>query len=223
MKIAVIGTGNVGKALGSTFTRAGHEVTFAARDAAKTRALVTELGAQAAESARAAAQDADLIVLAVPYTAEDAIAADLEPVAAGKVVVDVSNPLTPGYSAVATAGGPSAAEQLADKLPGARVVKAFNTLFATNQSDPGGHGTPVDALFATDDARARATLVELSESVGMRPVYVGPLARARELEALGFLNIGLQLIHGGDWRTAIVLLGPPAAATQAPTPAEARA
>jgi predicted dinucleotide-binding enzyme len=198
-------------------------VTFAARDAVKTRAVASELGAQAADDVRSAAQDADLIVLAVAYAAEDAVANDLRAVAGGKVVVDVSNPLTPDHSAVATAGGPSAAEQLAQKLPDARIVKAFNTLFATNQADPTAHGQAIDALFATDDPGARATLVGLAQSIGLRPVHVGPLARARELEAIGFLNISLQMIHGGDWRTAVVLLAPPAGATQAPTLADARA
>jgi predicted dinucleotide-binding enzyme len=221
MKIAVIGTGTVGRALGGSFVRAGHDVTLAARDAAKTRTVAQELGARAVDDVAQAAADADVVVLATPYSATDALASQLAPVAAGKVVVEASNPLTPDYSAIATAGGPSAAEQLAGSLKDAAVVKAFNTMFSGIQADPGALGTPADGLFATDDDSARATIAELLSSIGARPVYVGPLARARELEALGFLNIGIQMLHGGDWRSAIVFVGVPAAATKAPAAAHA--
>lgn len=216
MKITVIGTGNVGRALGTSFVRAGHDVTLVARDAAKTRQVATEIGAQAGDDVRGAAQGADVIVLAIPYAANDAVTSEIAPVAEGKVVVDVANPLTPDYSGLANPGGPSSAEQVAKNLPGSPVVKAFNTMFSSIQGDPGALGTQVDGLFAADDDRARATIAELMSSIGIRPVHVGPLQRARELEALGFLNIGLQVLHGGDWRSAVVIVGAPAAATQAP-------
>jgi 8-hydroxy-5-deazaflavin:NADPH oxidoreductase len=221
VNIAMIGTGNVGKALGTSFVRAGHQVTFAARDADKTRAVAAELGARAADSAAEAARDADVVVLAVWYSSEEEVAADIAPVSAGKVVIDVANPLTPDYSGLATAGGPSAAERLAERLPNAKVAKAFNTLFATVQADPTAHGTRLDGLYAADDEDARATVAALLDSIGLRPVNVGALERARELEALGFLNIGLQTAHGGDWRSAFVIRGAPAGATTAPASARA--
>jgi NADPH-dependent F420 reductase len=216
MEIAIIGTGNVGRALATSLVRAGHGVTLAARDADKTREVATEVGARASTSVPDAARDADVVILAVPFTAEEDVAAALGPVADNKLIVDVANPLAPDYSGVATAGGPSAAERLAASLPEARVAKAFNTLFASVQADPNAHGTRVDGLFAVDDEAARGTLAELIDSIGLRPVYVGPLARARELEALGFLNISLQMTNGGDWRSALVLVGVPAAATRVP-------
>jgi hypothetical protein len=211
MKIAVIGTGNVGSALGSSFSRAGHRVTFAARDAEKTLSVATGAGARAATAAEAAAS-ADVVLLAVPYAAIADVAAEIVPVIAGKVVVDATNPLKPDYSGLATAGGPSAAERLAGLLPGARVVKAFNTLFATNQADPSGQGTTLDALFATDDETAAAAVAELAGSIGFRPVRVGPLAAAQELEGLAWLNIRLQMLHNGAWNTAYVLVAPPESA-----------
>lgn len=215
MKIAIIGTGNVGQALGTSFMRAGHHVTFAARDAEKTRAVASALGADTAPTAAEAAGRADVVILAVPFAAALEVAREIAPVAAGKVVVDTTNPLTPDYSALATAGRPSAAEEIAAVLRGARVVKAFNTLFAANQADPAGTGTTLDALFATDDEDARATIVSLASSMGFRPVSVGPLAAARELEAMAWLNIRLQLLSGGAWQTAYVLVSPPAAALAA--------
>jgi len=219
MHVAIIGTGNVGKALGGTLVRAGHEVTITASDAAKTRAVAAEIGAEAAATPAQAVQDADLVVLAVPFGALDAVGAALGDDIAGKVVVDVSNPLTPDYSALATSGGPSPAERLAERLRGARVAKAFNTIFANVQADPTSLGTTVDGYFATDDERARAMLHELLGSIGFRPVHVGPLEAARELESLAWLNMRLQMQTGGDWRSAYVLVGVPEAATSAPVPA----
>ncbi len=215
MKIAVIGTGNVGKALGGSLARAGHDVTFAARDAEKTREVASEVGASAAPTAVAAAREAEVIVLAVPYGAMSEVASEIAPAARDKVVIDVSNPLKSDYSGLATEGGPSGAERLAGPLADAHVVKAFNTLFATVQGDPSALGATVDALYATDDEEARRAVTTIAESVGFRPIYVGPLTAARELEALAWLNIRLQLLTNGSWNTAFVALKPPEAATMA--------
>ena len=213
MKIAIIGTGNVGKALGGSLVRAGHEVTFAARDAAKTRQVASEIGVSAAASAADAAREADVIVLAVPFQAFDWVAAELGGHASGKVVIDASNPAKADFSGLATEGGTSGAERYAEILPGARVAKAFNTVFVAFQADPMALGTTLDLLYATDDAGARTAVAAIASSIGFRPVNVGPLAAARELEAMAWLNIRLQMITGGDWRSAFVLLGAPATAT----------
>lgn len=215
MKIAIIGTGNVGSALGGSLIRAGHDVTFAARDAARTRRVASELGAAAANSPAEAARGADAIVLAVPFGAVEAVASEIAPAATGKVVVDVTNPLKPDYSGLATEGGPSAAERVAASVPTATVVKAFNTVFASVLADPAAVGGTVDGLIAGDDGRAKQTVAELERSIGLRPVDAGPLAEARALEALAWLNIGLQLRNGGTWNTALVLVNPPVKAIAA--------
>ncbi len=219
MDIAIIGTGNVGKALGTSLTGAGHAVTFAGRDEQKAELVAAEFGVSSARTSREAAQGADVVILAVPFSELENVARDIAPVVTGKVVIDTTNPLTPDYSGLATQGGASAAERLARVLDGARVVKAFNTLFAGVQADPRTHGIPVDALISTDDPEARTKTSELASSIGLRAVDAGPLVRARELEALAFLNIQLQMRHGGDWRTAVALVGAPAAATTEPAAA----
>ena len=89
------------------------------------------------------------------------------------------------------------------------MVKAFNTVFAGVQAAPRANDNTPDALFATDDDQARVTVAQLAESIGFRPVYVGPLTAARELEALAFLNIRMQVINGGSWNTAIKLVDAP--------------
>lgn len=209
MKVAVIGTGNVGQALGGSIRRAGHEVVFAGRDAEKTTQVANAFGAQAAKTASEAASGAEVIILAVPFGALEEVAAEIAGPAAGKVVIDVTNP------GPATEGGPSGAEQLAERLPDARVVKAFNTLFGSFMADPDQLATRVDALFATSDGEAREKVVELIASLGLRPVDAGPLDAARQMEAMAWLNIQLQLRHGGDWRSTFVLIGAPEAAIRA--------
>jgi hypothetical protein len=210
MKVAIIGTGNVGRALGGSLARAGHEVTFAGRDVAKTERVASELGGFAADTAADAAQGVDVIVLAIPSGEVAAVVTGIASAAVGKVVLDATNPLKPDYSGLANAGGPSTAELVAELVPGAHVAKAFNTLFGAVQADPTTHGTMLDALYATDDEVAATAVSELASSIGFRPVRVGPLAAARELEAIAWLNIRLQLIDNGDWRTAVVLVGAPA-------------
>ena len=215
MKVAIIGTGNVGSALGGTFARAGHEVTLAARDAGKAKLVAAQVGATAAATPAEAARDADVVVLAVPYSVLDEVAMELAGSAAGKVVVDVTNPLTPDYSGLATEGTRSAAEQLAERLPGAKVVKAFNTLFGAVQANPNAHGQPADVLVAGDDDDATSKVAELASSAGFRPVVAGPLDAARQMESLAFLNIRMQMQSGGDWQSAVVILGAPPAAIAA--------
>ncbi len=208
MNIAIIGTGNVGSSLGRSFIRAGHDVTFAARDTAKTSQLAAELGASWASPVDAAAA-ADVVLLAVPYVEAEAVVRDLGSAIAGKVVIDATNPLKADYSGLATEGGPSGAERLAAVAPTASFVKAFNTLFASVQADPTTHGQTVDALLAGDDEAAKSVVAALIRSIGLRPVDVGALAGARELEAMAWLNIALQMRTGGAWNSTFVLVGAP--------------
>jgi NADPH-dependent F420 reductase len=215
MKIAVIGAGNVGTTLAERFSRAGHEVTISASSPESAEAKARHLGVAAAATNREAAEAADVIVLAVWYAQEEAVATEIADVAAGKVVVEVSNPLTPEMG-LATEGGPSAAEQLADRLPGAKVVKAFNTVFGQVQANPTLHGVAADNFLAGDDADAKRTVAELVETIGLRPVDAGPLRNARLVEALAFLAIGLNAQNGWAWNTAWKLVGAPIPEPQAP-------
>jgi 8-hydroxy-5-deazaflavin:NADPH oxidoreductase len=213
--IAIIGTGNVGGALGTAAAKAGYDVVYAARDAARTRAVAEANGGTAVASAREAVSAADIVVLAIPYAAIPGVAGEIAPVVAGKVVIDPTNPLKADHSGLATEGGPSGAEGVAVALPGARVVKGFNTVFAGNTADPTALGTRLDHLFATDDDVAKEAIGGLSSAIGFRPIHVGPLSAARELEAMAWLNIRLQMLNGGAWNTAYALLAPPPAALTA--------
>jgi predicted dinucleotide-binding enzyme len=206
MKVAMIGSGNIGQALGGALVAAGHELSLAARDQAEAVDVAKQLGATVAAVATEAAATADIVVLAVPYTALESVAGEIANDVAGKIVIDVSNPMGQAPS------GTSAAEQLASWLPGARVVKAFNTTFAGVLANPKTHGQTLDVLYATDDLGAGHEVATLIRSIGFRPVYVGGLSMAQQMEAMAGLNIQLQIATKGDWRSSFVLVGAPEAA-----------
>jgi len=199
MKVAIIGAGNVGKALATSITRAGHDVTLSASQAESARAAAEATGASAADSNIAAASDASIVILAVPYaTAGSEVAQEIRHAVRGKTVVDATNPINPDGSGLVTDGS-SAAEEFQRLLPDARVVKAFNTIFASNQAQP---SADIDGFVAADDGDAKQEVIGLVESMGFRPLDVGPLRAARALEAMAYLNIGLNMANGWPWTSA---------------------
>jgi len=192
MKITVIGAGNMGSAFVKQLTRAGHQVTVTARDAAKAEQVAAAHPGARAVPAAGAAEGADVIVLATGYG--DAVAAlrgagKLE----GKVVIDITNPLTPDYMGLTLGHDTSAAEEIAKAVPGAQVVKAFNTVFAQVLADGAdfGNGRKADVFVAGDSERAKQTAVAIAESIGFHVVDAGPLKNARYLEPVAGLNIYL--------------------------------
>lgn len=211
MNIAIIGSGNVGRALAMSFTRAGHTVRITAQHPDRADAAAVETGARSVESNADAAAGGDVVVLAIPFTSAEAVAAEIRGVVAGKPVIDVSNRMAYGANGPTIDNGPSNAERLATWLPEAAVVKAFNTLFASNQADPNVDGIQLDGFVAADDPDAKATVLELVKSIGLRPIDAGPLDRAQQLEQLAFLNIVLNATNGWSWQSGWRLAGAPTA------------
>ena len=209
MNIAIIGSGNVGSALARAFTRSGHTVTITARDPEHAVETASSTGATVADSNRAAVTGAEVVVLAVPFASAPDIAAEIRDLVDGKVLVDVTNRMSFGADGPDMDTSISNAEELAALLPTAHVVKAFNTLFASNQADPVLDDVQLDGFVAGDDAAAKAKVLKLVASIGLEPVDVGPLARARQLEALAFLNITLNAAHDGAWRSGWKLVAAP--------------
>jgi predicted dinucleotide-binding enzyme len=207
MDIAIIGAGNVGRALATSATRAGHGVTISDNDPQEAQGLAQATGARAADSNRAAVAGAQIVIFAVPYPAVEGIVRDLGAALDGKTVVDVTNRLNV-ENPPAAIDGTSNAEQIQAWAPGARVVKAFNTAFAARQADPMVDGVPLDGFVAGDDADAKGAVLELVRSIGFRPVDVGGLGMARALEAMGLLNITLQIRNNWPWQAGWKLLGP---------------
>jgi len=210
MRIAIIGAGNVGTALATSFVRAGHDVVITSRDAQDAAAAAAASGASIAPTNVAAVEDADVIIPAVYVTSFADVAADIASAAAGTPVVDVSNRMSFGADGPETDTTSSNAEDLAALLPGSPVVKAFNTLFASRQLDPITNGVTLDGFVAADDADAKATVLELVRSIGLTPIDAGPLVRARQLEGLAFLNMSLNITNNGAWQSGWKLVGAPA-------------
>ena len=203
MQIAIIGAGNVGRALATSLTRAGHDVTITAKHSDHAVDVASETGASVGANNAAAASEADVVVLAVPAQSIGEIAGDIASSLDGKVVVDVSNRPTPSPDGAST----SIAEELQTRVPGAKVVKAFNTAFASRQANPGVGGIAPDGFVAADDAAAKKTVLDVVESIGFRPVDAGSLASARTLEGMAWLNIQRNMA-GGTWQDAWVIVGP---------------
>jgi hypothetical protein len=200
--IAIIGAGNVGRALASSATRAGYDVIISSSDPEDAQAVASATGARVGASNREAAAAAGIVVLAVPYPALEGVASELAETLRGKVVVDVTNrPIQTG---------PAIAEALQARLPEARVVKAFNTAFASRQADPVVDGVHADAFVAGDDAKAKAAVLALAEAIGFRPIDAGGLEVAGTLEGMAWLNISLNMNNGWVWQDAWKLVGPTA-------------
>lgn len=187
MTTAIIGLGNMGRGLARRL--AGQpELVVAARDASAAEAFAATIGAAPASVERAIAA-ADVVVLALPYDAALALAA--HPALAGKVVVDMSNPITPDFAGLRFGHDTSAAERIQAAAPGARVVKAFNTVFAGLMDAPRASTASVPVFLAGDDEGAVAAVEALAARAGFASERTGGLEAARLLEPLGMLNIRL--------------------------------
>jgi 8-hydroxy-5-deazaflavin:NADPH oxidoreductase len=213
MHVTIIGAGNMGRGIGHRIVAGGHSVTIVDRDPEEAEQLMEELrgAAEGGATVEAAGPGAELrdevVVLAVYYPGNLEIARDLGERLAGKVVVDISNPLNETFDGLATAPGTSAAEEAAQSAPaGARVVKAFNTTFSGTLVEGQVAGQPLDVLIAGDDEEAKERVAQLVRDGGLRAIDVGPLERARELEGLGFLGITLQQPLGLNFQSAWKLI-----------------
>ena len=202
MNILVIGTGNMGSAFVKQLTLAGHQVKVTARDSAKAQALATSNSGATAVAVSNAAADADAIVLATGYA--DAVAA-LQSVGNldGKVIIDITNPLTPDYMGLTLGHSTSAAEEIAKALPTTQMVKAFNTLFAQVLAEGAdfGQGQTATVFVASDSEQAKQTTIALAHSMSFATIDAGGLKNARYLEPLAGLNIYLG--YGAGLGTSI--------------------
>lgn len=190
MKITVIGAGNMGSAFVKQLVRSGHQVSVAARNIDRaTQVAAANPGAKAVEIT-GAANGADAVILATGYDAAVSAlrsAGDLK----GKVVIDITNPLTADYMGLTLGHNTSAAEEIASAVPGAEIVKAFNTVFAQVLSEGADFGDSgrVSVFVASDSERAKQTAAAIAESMGFSVTDAGGLKNARYLEPLAGLNI----------------------------------
>jgi 8-hydroxy-5-deazaflavin:NADPH oxidoreductase len=213
MNVTIFGAGNMARGIALRLLAGGNTVTLIDREADKAATLAQELSAFTAKgasvkSASLSSPIADPVVVnAVWYPATLDVVQSYGAQLAGKILVDISNPLNQTFDDLATPPGSSAAEELARVAPaGAKVVKAFNTTFAGLLAQGHVAGQPLDVFIAGDDERAKATVARLIEAGGQRVLDAGPLKRARQLEGLALLSIVLQSKLDKPWMSAVKIV-----------------
>lgn len=193
MSIAIIGAGAMGKGLARRLAAAGETIVLAGRDKDKAAAIAADIPGDVTGASIDQAANADVIILAVPYPEAANALAEAGPLT-GKVLIDISNPVGPELS-LAVGMTTSAAEEIQKLVPQARVVKAFNTVFAElldlKLSEP---DTPPQVIFAGDHEFANHRVEALIKAIGFEPLDAGPLKNARFIEPVGLMMI--QLGHG---------------------------
>ncbi|HJS95555.1 MAG TPA: NADPH-dependent F420 reductase [Solirubrobacteraceae bacterium] len=206
MDITIIGTGNMARGIASRALAGGNSVTVLGHEAGKAEALAGELSGDARAGSVGDALAGDVVVLAIPYGAIDDVLGHYGDQLSGKTVVDITNPVDFSSFTPLSVDAGSAAAEIAQKAPGAKVVKAFNTTFAGTLAAGEVAGQPLDVFLASDDEDAKANVRELVESGGLRAVDAGALARAHELEALGYLHMAVQNGLGTGFASAVKIV-----------------
>ena len=186
--VSIIGTGNMGSAIGAIVAAGGNSVEVVGRDASDP---IT----------------GDIVVLAVPHFAIDEIVAARGADLAGRIVVDITNPLNfETFDSLVVPADGSRAGELAKALPDSRVLKAFNTNFAATLAQKTIGGLPTTVLIAGDDDLAKQALADVVRAGGLNAVDAGKLARARELESLGFLQLTAAVGEKIGWTGGFALV-----------------
>jgi 8-hydroxy-5-deazaflavin:NADPH oxidoreductase len=203
MDITIIGTGNMGRGIATRALAGGNTVTLLGTEAEKAQALAAELSGNVRAGTVGDPISGDVVVLAVWYHVLDDVLGRYGDQLAGKTVIDITNPVDPQTYAPITVEAGSAAQEIAQKVPEAKVVKAFNTTFAGSLIEGKVAGEPLDVFVASDDDEAKAKVRELAESAGLRVLDAGPLALARQLEGAGYLHMAVQPGLGGTYASAL--------------------
>ena len=190
--ISIIGSGGMAEAIGGLSATAGYAVEIMSRDAAKGRALAARLGTGATAGAYGAVPAGDFVFLAVPYAVVLDVIRQYGQALAGKILVDMTNPVSPDFKSFVTPEDSDGAHEIVRAAPAdAVVVKAFNAQFSQVLAAGSTEGRLLDVFLAGDDARAKAWISAFIENLGLRPLDIGPLSMARTLEHLALLSLGL--------------------------------
>jgi len=199
--VAVIGaSGSIGSTIAKAISKGHYRVLLQSQNLNKAQGLVDEIkknnpGADvdAVGYAMDASWEADIIILAVPYVAEKNVAQDISEVVNQKIVISVSNPVNDACTALLTPPYTSAAEELQDRLPYSKVIKAFNTTFTNSFNGTSVNGQQLDCFIAGNDEDALQSVYHLVKAAGFNPVIVGDLAASRTLESMQLLLIRLSM------------------------------
>ncbi|WP_242917155.1 NADPH-dependent F420 reductase [Pontibacter liquoris] len=205
--IAIIGaSGSMGAAISKSLAKGNYRLLLCANDRSKVEAVAGDIksslpaaAVEVVDCSKEASWEADIIVVAVPFAAEQEVAAKIKEVANQKIVISIANPLNDTYDGLVTAPDTSAAEELQKLLPNAKVVKAFNTTFAADFATTVIDGKQADAFIAGNDEEALQTVSELVSTAGFNPIVAGNLAVSGTLERMQLLLIQLNGKYNYNW------------------------
>ncbi|WNG28904.1 NADPH-dependent F420 reductase [Cystobacter fuscus] len=212
MRIGIIGSGKVGRALGAWMARVGYEVAFTSRTQAHALEAARDAGPGAtALELRVLVEACDLLLLTLPFTQIFPTLEPLREALAGKILVDVTNPITDNHRALSMGHTTSGAEEISRRFPEASVVKAFNAVFAEVYAAQRCQleGRPVTMFYAGDEDAAKQRVREILVRLGFDAVDAGPLMNSRYLEPLSLLNIHLGRVLGWGAHIGFSLLREP--------------
>ena len=207
--VSIIGLGNMAGALAGRALAGGNALEIIGRDPAKAKEFADTLDG-ATVGTTGAAPAGDIVVLAVPYAGAAAVVSEYGDALRGKVIIDITNPITPDFQGFVTPDGSSGAQEIAKAAPaGAQVVKAFNALFSHVLAAGPAEGQTLDVFIAGDDAQAKARVSAFIESLGLRPMDTGELPMARALENVALLQLGLvaHSVKHTDFSLGVSILG----------------
>jgi NADPH-dependent F420 reductase len=205
--VAIIGaSGNMGAAIAKSLCKGNYRLLLYTQTPDKIQYLINEIYAahplaevESISCSMQASWEADIIISAVPYSAEKNIAEKIKEVANQKIVVSIANPLNNTFDALLTTPDSSAAEELQQLLPNAKVVKAFNTTFASTFLSPVINKKKIDTFIAGNDEEALETVSALATTIGFNPVVAGNLSVSRTLENMQLLLIRLCVKYNYNW------------------------
>ncbi|MFL6108494.1 MAG: NADPH-dependent F420 reductase [Marmoricola sp.] len=185
--ITIIGSGNMATAIGTRAAKHGHTVELMSRNTTKAQALADQIGNGTTVGEYGTAPAGEIVIVAVLYAGAVDVVKHFGDALSGKILVDITNPFNTDASGLVTTAGNSVSEQIATVAEGARVIKAFNSIFSGVIAED----RPLDVFFVGDDAQAKARVAAFLESLGTRPLDAGGLEMAHALEWAGILLVGL--------------------------------
>lgn len=209
--LTIIGTGNMAGGIGARAVAAGYSIQVLGQDPVKTKDFAASLGSDVTVGQVGDAATGRIVVLAVPFDAAKSLVSSYGSGFAGKTVIDITNPVNfDTFDSLTVAAGTSAAEEIAARAAdGVNVVKAFNTTFAGTLVTGEVNGTPLDVFIAGDSADAKTEVAAFVTAAGLRPIEVGGLHHARELEGVQLLMMALQVnpaYENFNWGTGLKVL-----------------
>jgi 8-hydroxy-5-deazaflavin:NADPH oxidoreductase len=211
MNVTIVGTGNMARGIGTRVLAGGNDLTIVGKDDATAQEVRTELAKAEGDGSVSAGAPEDpltdeVVVLAVYYPDARAAVERHADQLANKVVIDITNPVNESVDGLVVPPDGSATDELAKLAPDAKFVKAFNTTFAGTLVAGEVSGQPLDVFIAGDDEQAKETVAQLARDGGLNPVDAGGQNRARELEALGLLHMGVQGSLGTNYGSTVKLV-----------------